>query len=294
VGTPNDRRQAGPLNARLDGDDLASKNDGDKAPLVTDRRSVNGLQPAAANQVYEDARAIAHTAIADLVNASKATTRLVNAVNRAHHRRTLPFRTNREYVAAGESAKDAMLSVQGVGRKVANELDALVRSALANPTTVDRAEVDATSTAAKQTWVPTAQFCEKRLAELLEKVPFPSVLYGFPPPGRLEKSLKQLQAAKRLPVRTLFTGRRKCALLLLQQRNCGRKALVALENVCASIFYAMLVHCGMKQETAQSAARRLLLMDRDAFPACPACPGAEVVRMLSGSDSEPIDLVHIG
>ena len=115
---------------------------------------MNGLQPAPTNPVYEDATAIAHTAIADLVNANEATTRLVNAVNKAHHRRTLPFRTIKEYVAAGESAKDAMLSVQGVSRKVANELDALVRSALANPTSVDRAKVDATPKTAKQTFVP--------------------------------------------------------------------------------------------------------------------------------------------
>jgi hypothetical protein len=96
---------------------------------------VNGLQSAAANHVYEDARAIAHTAIADLVNASKATTRLVNAVSRAHHRRMLPFHTIKEYVAAGEGRH---VVGTGVGRKVANELDALIRLALANPTTVDR------------------------------------------------------------------------------------------------------------------------------------------------------------
>jgi hypothetical protein len=253
-GEPNDRRQAGPPNAPLAQMAMISlPDDGDEATLGTDTRSVNGLQPAAANHVYEDPRAIAHTAIADLVNASKATTRLVNAVNRAHHRRTLPFRTIKEYVAAGESAKDAMLSVQGIGRKVANELDALIRSALANPTTVDRTD-DAKPTAAKQTSISTAQFCEKRLAELLEKVPFPSALYGFPLPGRLEKSLEQLQAAKRLPVRTLrgyLYRKEEVHALLMQQRNCGRKALVALQNVCASIFYAMLVHCGMKQETAQ-------------------------------------------
>jgi hypothetical protein len=244
-----------------DGDDLAFKDDGDKAPLVTDTRSVNGLQPVAANHVRGDAIALAHTAIVDLVNASKASTRLVNAVNRAHHRRTLPLPTIGEYVAAGEGAKDAMLSVQGVGRKVADELHALVRSALAS---ADRPEVDATPTAAKQTSAPNAQFCEKRLAELLEKVPFPSVLYDSALPRRLQTSLKELEAANRLSVRTLrgYLHRRKeVHALLLQQRNCGRESVVALDDICASIFYAVLVYCGMKQETAESAVRRLLLID---------------------------------
>jgi hypothetical protein len=83
------------------GNALTSKDDGNEAPVVADTTCLDGLQPVAANQDHADARALAHTAIADLVNASEATTRLVNAINRAHDRQTLPFRTIGEYVAAG-------------------------------------------------------------------------------------------------------------------------------------------------------------------------------------------------
>lgn len=83
-----------------------------------------------------DACAVASTALAqmtlvDLVNAREISVRLANALNRAHHQRILPFATIGAYVAAGDSAKSAMLSIRGIGRKVADELDTLIDSALA-------------------------------------------------------------------------------------------------------------------------------------------------------------------
>ena len=143
--------------------------------------------------------------------------------------------------------------------------------------------------------MPTAQFFETRLAELLDKVPFPSVLYGFALPRRLERLLKELHAAERIPVRTLrgyLRSKEEVHALLLEQRNCGRKSLVALDDVCASIFHSVLVHCGVSREAAKEAVRRLLLKDRDALPT-PA--GTEFVKTLSGFNctdtaDEAIDL----
>jgi hypothetical protein len=158
-------------------DDLASNDEGKKAPVVGSTKSGDDPDPTAVDHVLADAAALA---LVDLVNTRKATTRLVNALNRAHHRRILAFLTMGDYMAAGESAKDAMLKVRGVGRKVADELDNLVLSTLADLTNgSDRPDFDAPPMAAEHTSVPTAQIFETRLAELLDKVPFPSVLYGF-------------------------------------------------------------------------------------------------------------------
>jgi hypothetical protein len=275
---------------RADGDYLASEHKGNTPPVLTDTRSANGLQSVTANHLREGASALVQTTIVDLVNASRVSTRLVNAINRAHYRRALPFATIRDYVEAGEAARDAMLSVRGVGRKVANELDALIGSALGNPRSVCRPKLDAAAVAARQTLAANAQFCETRLAELLDKIPFPSVLYASALPHQLERSLKELEAANRLSVRTLrgyLRRRTEVHALLLQQRNFGRESVLALENICASILYAVLVYCGMKEEMAQSAVVRLLLVNRDALL---ASRGAELVRMLSRFDG--IDTTH--
>lgn len=214
--------------------------------------------------------AVVRMTLVELVDESEASTRLVNALNRAHHRRILPFATIGAYVAAGDSAKSAMLSVRGIGRKVADELDTLIVSALAASMKrgddfggrIQHAPTMATS-------VPTTQLCAERLAELLDYVPFPEVLLGFVVPTRLERLLEELRGTERLPARTLggyLRHRQEIHAFLVKQRNCGRKSLAALEDLFASIIQAILRHCGMSSEAALAAARALLSDDRTDLP----------------------------
>jgi hypothetical protein len=149
--------------------------------------------------------ALAQMTLVDLVNAGEVSVRLVNALNRAYHQRILPFATIGAYVAAGDSAKSAMLSIRGIGRKVADELHTLIVSALA--ASGKRGGVfggGIQDALAKDNSVPTAHLCAERLAELLDDVPFPDVLFGFAMPTRLEGLLRELRGTAQLPTRTLL------------------------------------------------------------------------------------------
>lgn len=222
-----------------------------------------------------DVCAVASTALArmtlvDLVNASEVSVRLVNALNRAHDQRILPFATIGAYVAAGDSAKSAMLSIRGIGRKVADELDTLIISAQAVSENHDNDFYGAFQhPPARDSAVPTTHLCAERLAELLDEVSFPEVLLGFMVPTRLRKLFKEHRNTGRLPVATLggyLRRRQEVRAFLIKQRNCGRKSLATLDDLCSSIIEAILLDCGMTREAALAAVRGLLSEDRVDLP----------------------------
>jgi len=181
-----------------------------------------------------------------IVESSESSVRLSNAIKHAD----FPFRTVAEYLA-NPNPLDAVIRVQNIGRKTAEELNALIKNFVNNPYNFpkENSQVEAQHQ-------NILSLLRDEISLALNKYSFPRALFDVPLATRLENVLKNIDQEK-----NEFKTLADCGLNyqefrehFLRQANFGRKTLRDLESVLRSVSAHYLTQEGISQNDAREIA----------------------------------------
>lgn len=199
---------------------------------------LDGIVRKFAGKVDQD-RQTAVDSIVDVVSGADCSVRLSNAIFAHSHR--LPVTTVSEYMKAPEHARQAFLKLPNLGRKSADELDAVVRNFVPNST---YEEVDNQNPG-------TESYHQKaiRAAEVfLSGLRYPDEIFEWSPQARLANLLNvELEKYPSSFVDFLkeFDG---TIARLRSQKNCGRKSIEELDGIVSRLIEARISICGADSE----------------------------------------------
>lgn len=194
----------------------------------------------------------ADLALLDLVYDHDTSVRLRNSVANAVAAGSLPYRTVREYVAAGPAALPTMCrKVRSFGRKSARELEELVRS-------VARAQL-----AEPRQGSADAPDCPRALLlDQLDGVTLEQALDGEILSTRLDNALSAAPEIREIPLRLVADDFESVRAALWRRPNVGRRSVGEFEAVVRRAIARKLLEAGAAPE--QAAEDSGLLLNREA------------------------------
>lgn len=164
-----------------------------------------------------DSDSIQSEKIIDLVRTSDCTVRLMNAVNLSE--KNLPVQTVQQYMQAPDYARESFLKLQNLGRKSANELDALVREC------ARRSKHENTQVAFERPNERAQNYQRARAVaqNIFMDLFYPDEIFELHPPVRLANLLRVERAENRVPFSDFLASYRESVQRLRSRQNCGRK-----------------------------------------------------------------------
>lgn len=172
--------------------------------------------------------------IIDLVRTSDCSVRLTNALNRSEKK--LPVQTVQEYMRSPEISRESFLRLQNLGRKSADELDALIREYARHSRHENAQVVHERSIERKQSY----QWAYEEAKKFLTGLFYPDDLLEISPPVRLANLLQFEREENRAPFSDFLETYAEAVQRLRSRKNCGRKSIEQLDELVSKLIGSRL------------------------------------------------------